>query len=121
MFNENVSMAISHGFLLLGLIIAIPWITYAIGRAAWNGKPKTFSRFNYWLVFIAAIAVLGFVFVYAQRMSADVRTPQYMFQTLLMGLAEVLFGVAAGCFVAIFTFRRGSLVKTDAGSVTLNS
>jgi multisubunit Na+/H+ antiporter MnhG subunit len=111
MFNENISMAVSHGFLLLGLIIAIPWITFAIGRAAWNGKPKNFSRFNYWLVFVAAIGVFGFVFVYAQRMSADVRTPQYVVQTLLMGVAEVFFGIAGGCMVAVISYRPGSGAK----------
>lgn len=121
MFNENISMAISHIFLLLGLILAIRWITFAISRAAWNGKPNNFSRFSYWIVFIVACGVFGVVFVYAQRMSADVRTPLYVVQTLLMGLAEVLFGVAAGCFIAIFTYRRGSPVKTDPANLTPNS
>ena len=121
MFNENISMAISHSFLLLGLLVAIPWITFVISRAAWNGKPKKFRRFNYWIVFIVACGVFGVVFAYAQRMSADVRTPQYLVQTLLMGLAEVLFGVATGCIVAVFTYRRGSPAKSDAGSLTPNS
>jgi hypothetical protein len=63
----------------------------------------------------------GVVFVYVQRMPADVRTPQYVVQTLLMGLAEVLFGVAAGCMVSVFTYWRGSAAKSDAGSLAPNS
>lgn len=121
MFKENISMGISHSFLLLGLLVAIPWITFVISRAAWNGRPQNFTRFNYWEAFVAACGVSGVVFVYAQRMSADVRTPQYVVQTLLMGLAEVLLGIAAGCMVAVFTYRRGSLAKSDAGSLTPNS
>jgi uncharacterized membrane protein len=120
-FNENISMAISHSFLLLGLLVAIPWITFVISRAAWNGKPKTFSRLNYWIAFIVACGAFGVVFVYAQRMSADVRTPQYVVQTLLMGLAEVLFGVAAGCVISVLTYRRGSPSKSNTGSLTPDS
>ena len=121
MFSANIRMAISHVFLLLGLVVAIPWIAIAIGRAAWNGRPRNFSRFNYWIAFVAAIGVCGAVFVYAQRMSADVRTSQYVVETLLMGLAEVFFGVVGGCMVAIFTYRRGSPAKTDTGDLTPNS
>jgi len=121
MLSANASMGISHAFLLLGLIVAIPWTAVAIGRAAWNGKPENFSRSNYWLSFVVACAAFGFVFIYAQRMAADVRTSLYLVQTLLMGLAELLFGVAGGCMVAVFLYRRGSSAKTDAGNQTPDS
>ena len=68
-----------------------------------------------------ACGAFGVVFVYAQRMSADVRTPQYVVQTLLMGLAEVLFGVAAGCVISVLTYRRGSPSKSNTGSLTPDS
>jgi uncharacterized membrane protein len=121
MLSADARMAISHAFLLLGLIVAVPWIAIAIGRAAWNGKPQNFSRFSYWIAFVVACTVFGFVFIYAQRLAADVRTSLYVVQTLLMGLAELLFGVAGGCIVAIFLYRRGSSAKIDAGNITSNS
>jgi hypothetical protein len=121
MLCPDARMAISHAFLLLVLIVAVPWIGSAIGRAAWNGKPLNFSRSSYLIAFVAALAVFGFVFVYAQRMAADVRTPLYIVQTLLVGLAELLFGVAGGCMVAIFLYRHSSSAKIDAGNSPSNS
>jgi hypothetical protein len=118
MLSENARMWISHAFLLLGFILAIPWITVAIGRAAWDGKPQNFSRSSYWIGFVIAIAACGFIFIYAQRMSADVRTSQYWMETLLMGLAEVLFGAAGGCMAGIYLYRRGSSAKSDDGNLT---
>ena len=88
MLSANTNMLISHAFLLLGLV-AIPLVTAVIVRAALKGKPHNFGRDMYGIAFVVTCA--GFLFVgnYAQRMSADVRTWQYVVQTLLMGLVEL--------------------------------
>jgi hypothetical protein len=108
MRGANVRMWLSHAFLLFGLIVVVPSIAAAIGHAAWNGKPKNFGRDMYWTVFIVACAATVFLGGYAQRMYPDVRTWLYLAQTVLMGLAELFFGIAAGCMVAIFVYRRGA-------------
>src|SRR2546427_1364507 len=67
---------------------------------------------------IAAGAASGFLMVYAQRMSADVRSWQYLAQLACFGLGVLLFGVAGGCFIGIFTYRRRSSPKTRLNSIT---
>jgi multisubunit Na+/H+ antiporter MnhG subunit len=92
--------------LVLAFFLAVPAIAVAIGYAAWKGKPQNFSRGMYWTAFVAAIAVSLFLMVYAQRMHADVRTWQYLVQIACFGLGVLVFGVAGGCMVGIFTYRR---------------
>jgi len=77
------------------------------GYAAWKGWPKNFNREMYWTAFAAAIGVSAFLMVFAHRMEADVRTWQYLAQLACFGLAALLFGVAGGCMVGVFTYRRG--------------
>jgi uncharacterized membrane protein len=91
---------------VLAFFVAVPSIAAAIGYAAWKGRPQNFSRGMYWTAFVAAIAVSLFLMVYAQRMHADVRTWQYLVQLAYFGLGVLLFGVAGGCMIGIFTYRR---------------
>jgi len=68
----------------------------------------------YWTAFAAATGVSFFLMVFAQRMQADVRTWQYLVQVACFGLGAPLFGVAGGCIIGIFTYRRG--VRNQDGS-----
>jgi hypothetical protein len=61
----------------------------------------------YGVVFVITCAGFLLLGTYAQRMSVDVRTWQYIVQTVLVGLVELLFGVAAGCMISVFVYRRG--------------
>ncbi len=61
----------------------------------------------YWTAFAASVMSSGFLIVYAQRMRADAKTSKYLVQIELFGLGVLLFGVANGCMVGIFTYRRG--------------
>jgi hypothetical protein len=90
----------------LFIFLAVALIAAAIGYAAWKGKPKNFTREMYWTAFVAVGAVSLFLMVYAQRMHVDVRTWQYPLQIACFGLGALPFGVAGGCMVGIFTFRR---------------
>ena len=87
--------------------VAVPAIAIVIGYAAWNGKPKNWDRSTYWTAFAVSIIASASLMVYAQRMQADVRTPQYIVQLALFGLGVILFGIAGGCMVGIFTYGRG--------------
>ena len=103
---SKTGLGLEAGLFLLIFFVAIPSIAAAIGYAAWKGKPKNFSREMYWTAF-AAVGTVSLVFmVYAQRMHADVGTWQYPLQIGCFGLGAPLFGVATGCMVGVFTYRR---------------
>jgi hypothetical protein len=99
------------GFLLFTFFVVVPSIAGVIGYAAWKGKPEEFSREMYWTAFAAAGAASLFLMVYAQRMNAYAKTWQYPFQIACLGLGALLFGVAGGCMVGIFTYRRSPLAQ----------
>jgi uncharacterized membrane protein len=107
MISQKASLWIEAGLLFFAFFVVIPSIAAVIGLAAWRGKPKNFSRDMYWTAFVVAIAASGFLMVYAQRMNADVRTWHYLAQIACFSLGVLLFGVAGGCAVGIFTYRRG--------------
>jgi hypothetical protein len=46
-------------------------------------------------------------FFFPSRSVDSVRTWQYPVQMALFGLGVILFGVAGGCMVGIFVYRRG--------------
>jgi hypothetical protein len=102
-----LSIRIEAAIFLLGFFVVVPTIAAAIGYAAWKGEPKTWDRSMYWTAFAASIAACAFLWVYAQRMQADTRTWWYPLQLFLFGLGVLLFGVAGGCLVGVFTYRRG--------------
>jgi hypothetical protein len=108
MIDSKASMWIEGAFLLLSFFVVVPLITAAIGYAAWKGKPKNVGRDMYWTAFIVAGAVSGFLMVYSQRMNADVRSWLHLAQLAGFGLGILLFGVAGGCMIGIFTYRRSS-------------
>lgn len=92
---------------VLAFFVFVPAIAAAIGYVAWLGKPEKWDRVKYWMAFIASIAVSGFLMVYAQRMRADMRTWLYPVQLTVFFIGVLLFGVAGGFMVGIFTYERG--------------
>jgi uncharacterized membrane protein YczE len=98
-------LPIVDGLLLFGLFVGVPSISAAIGYAAWKGKPNGFDRERYGLSAITAGVPGVALMVYAQRMRADVRTPQYFLQLACFALGVVLLGIACGCLVGVFTCR----------------
>jgi len=104
---------IEVGLLFIAFFVVVPVIAAVIGYAAWIGKPRNFGRDMYWTAFIAATAAAGFLFVYSQRMKADVRTWEYLVQIGLFSLAIVFSGIASGCMIGIFAYRRGSSSQTE--------
>jgi len=91
----------------LAFFVVVPAIAAVIGYAAWRGTPRNWDRSMYWTALAVSITASGFLMVYAGRMQADVRTWQYLAQIALFGLGLLLFGVAGGCMVGIFAYRRG--------------
>ena len=102
-------VGIVDGLLLLMLFVGVPAIAVRIGYAARKGWPKSWDRDNYVLGFIACILVSLSLLVYAQRMGADVRTWQYLLQVGCFGAGLLLFGIAGGFGIGIFTCRFKSL------------
>jgi uncharacterized membrane protein len=98
---------VEAALVFLVFVVIVPAIAAVIGYAAWRGRPKNWDRSMYWTAFAVSIMASGFLMVYAQRMQADVRTLQYIVQIALFGLGALLFGVAGGCVVGIFTYGRG--------------
>jgi hypothetical protein len=96
---------------LFAFFVVVPSITAVIGYAAWKGKPKNFSRELYWTVFVPAVVASGFVFLYAVKMHAGIGTWRYVLQLACFGFGILLFGIAGGCLVGIFGYRRGSFPK----------
>jgi hypothetical protein len=109
--ESKTDLWLEVGLLLFTFFVVVPLIAAAIGYAAWKGKPKSFSREMYWTAFAVASAASLFLMVYAQRMHADVRTWQYLLQIACFGSGALLFGVAGGCMVGIFTYRRNPLTQ----------
>ena len=103
--GSQTALRIVDGLLLLTLFVGTPTIAAAIGYAAWKGRPKTFNRDTFVLGFIATLMVSAFLIVYAQQMHADVRTSQFLLQLACFELGVLLFGIAGGCAVGIFTHR----------------
>jgi hypothetical protein len=99
-------LPIVDGLLLLALFVGAPSISAAIGYVAWKGKPNGFDRERYGLSAITAGAPGIALMVHTQRMRVDVRTPQYFLQLACFAFGIVLLGVAGGCFVGVFTYRR---------------
>jgi len=87
---------IEDAVFFLVLSIAAPGVAVAIGYAAWLGKPKDWDRSMYWTAFVASALVSVLVMVWAQRMRIDL--------TVWWAL---LFGVAGGCVLSVFTYGRG--------------
>ncbi len=93
--ESKTGVWLEAGLLLLTFFVIVPLIAAAM----------------YWTAFAAASAASLFLMVYAQRMHADVRTSQYLLQIACFGLGALLFGVAGGCMVGIFTYRRNPVTQ----------
>ena len=105
--HSDTATWVEAASLLFAFFIIVPSTAAVIGYAAWKGKPKSFDRSMYWTAFAAATGVSVFLMVVAKRMQADVRTWQYLVQMACFGVSILLFGVAGGCMIGIFTYRRG--------------
>jgi multisubunit Na+/H+ antiporter MnhG subunit len=102
-----LTITIELVLLFLAFFVLVPLIAALIGYAAWKGKPRNWDRSMYWTSFVASSAASGFLMVYAQRMRADIRNWQHLIQLVLFYVGVVLLGVAGGCMVGIFMYRRG--------------
>ncbi len=105
--STTMRMWAGEALFLLNFFIVAPSIAVAIGYAAWRGKPESFDRWMFWAAFFGADVVVGFLMVFAQRMQADVRTWQYPVQVACFSIGALFFGIAGGCMIGIFTYRRG--------------
>jgi len=81
---------------LLSLVVATPVISVFIAYAGWNGKPKGFSRRNYFIAFVVIGPISICLMVLAQRMRADVRTAQYIVQVVCFFVGAFLLGSPGG-------------------------
>jgi len=106
--DSKTAVWIVDALLLLILFVGVPSIAAAIGYAAWKGKPKNFDQGTYCAVFVSAGGASGLLILYTSRMHVDVRTWQYLVQILCGGFGLLLFGIAMGCGIGIFTCRRRS-------------
>lgn len=116
MMQSDTGLSVEVGLLIFTFIGVVLSIAAAIGYAAWKGKPKNFDREMYWMSFAAATGVSLFLMVFALRMQADVRTWRYLAQGVCFGLGALLFGVAGGCMIGVFTYRRGARNQDPPGS-----
>jgi hypothetical protein len=89
------------------LFVGVPAIAVVIGRAAWRGKPNNWDRSMYWTAFAVSTVAAAILTVLGKKMQADVRTWRYLVQVVLFESGALLFGIALGCGVATFAFRRG--------------
>ena len=90
---------------LLSLVVATQVISVFIAYAGWNGKPKGFSRRNYFIAFVVIGPISICLMVLAQRMRADVRTAQYIVQVVCFFVGAFLLGVSGGCGLGALTYR----------------
>ena len=96
------------GVVLFALFVMVPSIAAAIGYAAWNGKPQNYSREMFFAAFVIVGGVSGALLTYAIRMHADIRTWEYLLQVACFGIGTLLLGVAGGCMIGVFAYRRSS-------------
>ena|SRR5882724_7845647 len=104
--HTSVGVWVELGIILFIFLVIAPSIAATIGYAAWKGKPKNFDSEMYWMAFVSTGAVAGFIIVYTQRSGG---TWPHPVQLACLGLGALLFGVALGFGVGIFTRRRRSL------------
>jgi len=116
MHQLETGFGVEAVLLIFAFFVVVPAIVAAVGYSASKGKLKNFKREMYWTAFAAAIGGALFLMVFAQRMNADVRTWQYPVQLTCFGLGAILFGVAGGCLIGIFTYRRGAKNQDPRGS-----
>jgi hypothetical protein len=90
------------------MFAAAPAIAAMVGYIAWKGKPTNFDRGMYFTAFVVAGGIAAFLIACAIRMKADVRSWQYILQLACFIVGALIFGVAMGCGVGIFTYRRRS-------------
>jgi hypothetical protein len=104
--DSNAGFWLELVFILLTFFVAAPSIAAVIGYSAWKGKPRRFDRETYWMAFVVTGAVASLVIVLAMRIRAIGGTWQHLVRVGCLGLGALLFGVALGCGVGIFTRRR---------------
>jgi hypothetical protein len=109
--ESNAGVWVELRFILFAFFVLAPSIAAAIGYAAWKGWPKSFDREMYWTVFVASGVVAGLVIVFALRIRAVGEAWLHLVQLTCLGLGALLFGVALGFGVGIFTRRRNSLTQ----------
>jgi hypothetical protein len=103
--HTSVGASVELGFILITFFVIAPCIAATIGYAAWKGKPKSFDREMYWTAFVSTGAVAGFIIVYVQGNSGTWPRPV---QLACLALGALLFGVALGFGVGIFTRRHSA-------------
>ncbi len=98
-------LGLVDGLQFFAIFVAAPALSIRIAYAAWKGKPLSFDREKFGMLFVVMMAVTILLFVCAQRMKADVRTPLYFIQLGCSLLGALSFGIAGGCMLSVFTYR----------------
>ena len=96
------------GIILFAFLLIVPSTAALIGYAAWNGKPRNYSREMFLTSFVLVGRVSGILLAYAIQMRADIRTWEYLLQVACFGLGTIPMGVAGGCMIGVFAYRRSS-------------
>jgi len=91
--------------LFLELCVFVPLIAGVIGRAAWYGKPKSWSSLIYFLAYLVCLAPILLLAEYKRTIGGK------LLQVVELQSIVALFGVAGGCALGTLLYRRGSLVR----------
>jgi hypothetical protein len=104
--DSLAALLLIGGFLLFVLFAVSPSVAGLVGYLTWKGKPTNFDSGMYFAAFIATGGVSTFLIACAVRMHADVGTWQYLLQLACFLVGALIFGIAMGCGVGVFTYRR---------------
>ncbi len=92
--------------MIYGLIFAlVSCVAVVIAILASKGIPETFDREMYWTCFAASSIGAGILIAVAQR-AARAGATRRIIPTLLMDFGLFLVGIAMGCGVGMFVFKK---------------
>jgi hypothetical protein len=92
--------------MIFGLMFAlVSCIAVVIAILASKGIPRTFDREMYWTCFAASGIGAGILILAAQRVARAGATWRFI-PMLLVDLGLFLVGIAMGCGVGVFVFKK---------------
>lgn len=114
-FLEQIVSVVDY-FVLLTLFVGCPSLSAVIGYSAWKGRLVGFSWKTFLKIGLLANALGAILLIYAQRLGADIRSLQYVWQVLCVVVSAALFGIAGGCVLGIFVYWLRWLRATRRGA-----